>query len=104
MGPWPWLRRCLAHGWRLRYVVRKQRVRNAARRLKTHLREVRAQRVTPGFAVKSVFVGDESRADGHSCLRGVLGRAAPGLSIAVARARGVSETAPRGPRARAPKT
>ena len=48
----PWLRRCLAHGWRLRYVVRKQRVRNAARRLKTHLREVRAQRVTPGFAVK----------------------------------------------------
>ena len=48
----PWLRRCLAHGWRLRYVVRKQRVRNAARRLKTHLREVRAQRVTPAFAVK----------------------------------------------------
>ena len=48
----PWLRRCLAHGWRLRYVVRKQRVRNAGRRLKTHLREVRAQRVTPGFAVK----------------------------------------------------
>ena len=70
----PWLRRCLAHGWRLRYVVRKQRVRNAARRLKTHLREVRAQRVTPRLRGQERSLGDEPRADGRARLRGA-GRA-----------------------------
>lgn len=48
----PWLRRCLKYGYVLRYFVRKRRARRAASCLRTHLREIKAQRVTPSFAVR----------------------------------------------------